>query len=359
MRDLRDVLDDLAGRPTALPDLESIRRIARPHLIRRRLLAAGACVLVALAGWSGARSIVLLGQDQPVVRPAPASSCSAPGTPPGGSTIVGDTERINLGAPAWSTQFGFAGAWVQVDPPVDQLVKVDQVTGSVALAINGGRGVAIAPDAVWVAVGGQKLAKIDPFTCETLLSVPAASNYVAVGHGSVWASSDNAVLRFDEDTGAPLAEITAGAVALRDLLVTDDGVWVAARNAGTVFRIDPDRNTVVAEIAVDNGPQGLAADEHGVWVTSQYGSGSVTLIDPDSNEVVTTIPGVGSGIGITTGGGYVWVGTKNRGISRIDPTTYDTTVVTEQNEWNYGVAYGDDDLWVSSTFGWIYRVPLR
>ena len=42
----------------------------------------------------------------------------------------------------------------QVDPPVDQLVKVDEVTGEVALTIDGGRSAAMVEDAVWVTVDG-------------------------------------------------------------------------------------------------------------------------------------------------------------------------------------------------------------
>ena len=65
--------------------------------------------------------------------PAPATAAPSPAPP-----------SIDLGAPGWSAVYGFGGVWIQVDPPVDQIVKVDEVTGAVTLTIDGGTGAAIA-----------------------------------------------------------------------------------------------------------------------------------------------------------------------------------------------------------------------
>lgn len=113
-------------------------------MIRRRLLAVAACLMLAFAGWGGVRAlgVALIGQDERVVERPPATSCA---------------EQLPLGCDAWSTRYGFGAAWIQVDPSVNQVVKVDQITGEVSLAVDHGRGVAIASDAVWVAVGGETL----------------------------------------------------------------------------------------------------------------------------------------------------------------------------------------------------------
>lgn len=72
MPDLRELLDEAAGRPTGFPDVESIRRRARPRLIRRRLAVVLVCVSVALAGWGGVRALsdYLTGANGQVVAPA-------------------------------------------------------------------------------------------------------------------------------------------------------------------------------------------------------------------------------------------------------------------------------------------------
>ena len=77
--------------------------------------------------------------------------------------------KVDLGAPPWSAVYGFGGVWIQVDPPVDQLVKVDEVSGAVTLTVDGGTSAAITGDAVWVTVGGAETHKIDPVTGQVLL----------------------------------------------------------------------------------------------------------------------------------------------------------------------------------------------
>ena len=44
--------------------------------------------------------------------------------------------RRSTSATAWSTVYGFGGAWIQVDPPVDQLVKVDAETRTVTMTVD-------------------------------------------------------------------------------------------------------------------------------------------------------------------------------------------------------------------------------
>lgn len=322
------------------------------------MIPRSAFLILAVVLLSGACS----GGPEPAGSPSGAVTSAAAGSPcteprvlDAESAEVEGLEQIRLGGAAWSVKFGFDAAWIQVDEPVDQLVKVDQASGEVSLAIDGGRGVAIASDAVWVA-NGVDLVKIDPVTCETLLTVPARASYVAVGLGSVWAPSADQLLRFDESTGAPLATIDAG-FGLTDLHVDDDAVWVTAKDSGTVLRIDPGTNAVVAEIHTGGGAHDLDIDEHGVWVAN-YRANSVSLIDPATNTVATTIEGLGSGVGIALGQGAVWVSTQYGGITKIDPETYATTSVVQLPEWNYGLALAQDELWVSSTSGWVYRLPL-
>jgi hypothetical protein len=73
-RDLRDVLDDAAGAPADLPDIDMIRRRARPLLIRRRA-AAGLAVLgltVASVVGTGVVLEMLSDHGTDVVQPVPA-----------------------------------------------------------------------------------------------------------------------------------------------------------------------------------------------------------------------------------------------------------------------------------------------
>ena len=56
------------------------------------------------------------------------------------------------------------------------MIKVDTDTGSVAMAIDGGAGVAFTDDGVWVALPGQaEFQKLDPVSGDTLASISEAT----------------------------------------------------------------------------------------------------------------------------------------------------------------------------------------
>src|SRR5215203_1924555 len=113
---------------------------------------------------------------------ASTSTTQAPTSTP--AAAMSDPPFVELAGAAWSTVYGFGGAWIQVDPPVDQVVKVDEASGEVTLRIDGAWNVAVANDAVWV-VDGSQARKIDPMTGEVLLVAQATeASCVAVGAGS-------------------------------------------------------------------------------------------------------------------------------------------------------------------------------
>jgi YVTN family beta-propeller protein len=55
----------------------------------------------------------------------------------------------------------------------------------------------------------------------------------------------------------------------RDVAVGAGGVWVANSRDGTVSRIDPESNKVIATIHIGNNPQGIAVGAGAVWVSVQ------------------------------------------------------------------------------------------
>ena len=75
-RDLRDILDEAAGAPRDLPDIEMIRRRARPVLIRRRAAAGLAVVGLTVAAVAGAAE---LRDARPTGAPTSSSRSPRPG----------------------------------------------------------------------------------------------------------------------------------------------------------------------------------------------------------------------------------------------------------------------------------------
>jgi streptogramin lyase len=261
---------------------------------------------------------------------------------------------VPLGAEAWSAAYGFGGAWIQVDPPVDQVVKVDEGTGEVTVTVQGGRDAAIAQDGVWIAAGSE-VRKIDPMTGEVLVSAPVETSYVAVGAGSVWVPSGAGVWRLDPRTAQVKARIPLDG-GVTEIAVSGDDVWVTDKEAGTLTRIDARTDRVVAVIETGSGAHGVVAAADAVWVAN-YQANTVSRVDPRTDKVVATIDDVGSGVGLAWGDGALFVSAQYRGVSRIDPATNTATVVLTVPEWTYGLAYGDDELWVTSVEGQrVYRL---
>lgn len=70
MRDLYDVLDAAAGHPRDLPDMEAIRRRARPHVLKRRGAAVVTVLAVTIGSIGGLYSVLGNRDAAQVVSPA-------------------------------------------------------------------------------------------------------------------------------------------------------------------------------------------------------------------------------------------------------------------------------------------------
>src|SRR5437762_1723473 len=112
---------------------------------------------------------------------------------------------------------------------------------------------------------------------------------------------------------------------------------------------------VVATIPVGTRPFYMAATADAVWVANS-GSGTVSRIDPRSNTVVATIPVgsltdtlFGSPTAVATDGSAVWVAkSAERALARIDPASNRLTTTIPLAVEPYAIAVNADDLWVTS-----------
>ena len=107
----------------------------------------------------------------------------------------------------------------------------------------------------------------------------------------------------DPVSGALLSTIPIGAGAF-DIAYGLGAVWVPNLEDGTVQRIDPATNTVVATIPV-LGAYGIGVDPTTVWVVDL--DGKVSRIDPLTNTVTTSIFTQATGADIVATTGAIWV----------------------------------------------------
>jgi YVTN family beta-propeller protein len=188
--------------------------------------------------------------------------------------------------------------------------------------------------ALWAADFGV-ISRINPASGNVTKKIATSqfgTSAITVGAGSVWTVGPNSVYRIDPATNTILTQIPiTGATGPNGPSQTptptptavafgDGALWVANRLVppeplglqrvrpalpGTVSRIDPRTNAVVATIPVGRYSVALAVDAGAVWVANRD-SNTLSKIDPGTNTVATIKLGARPQ-GVTTGGGAVWV----------------------------------------------------
>jgi sugar lactone lactonase YvrE len=179
---------------------------------------------------------------------------------------------------------------------------------------------------------------------------------VAVGRGSVWVSGFDALTRIDSTANRVLATIdTTGVGDSSRVAVGEGSVWVTGdppNGGGTVYRIDPATNRVIAVIRVGGAATGIAVGGGSVWVSSPGpAQASVFQIDAATNQVVRSIRVGPSPGGMLYAAGSVWVTTNDAPqyvLWRLDPATGRVSRVGLGVFGQPGaIAYGDGAIWTT------------
>jgi hypothetical protein len=172
---------------------------------------------------------------------------------------------------------------------------------------------------------------------------------VATGAHAVWVGvrgNPGLLLRVDPKRRqvAKTIELPDG---LQNLVVGGGAVWVIARRANTVTRVDIASGNQ-RPVFVGENPFGIAYGRGAVWVTNN-GDDTVTRID--SGSLNTGQIEVGRGPkGIAVGAGAIWVANSIAStLTRIDPETLRPDPPPIEVAMNpYGVDATDKDVWVTS-----------
>jgi len=236
------------------------------------------------------------------------------------------------------------------------------VTDTMALATDG--------TSIWLFTADGKLVRIDPLTNSIATSVrlsPATDAYqsLAGDRAGLWVTDWDAtkVLRFDPVTLRATASIDISA-APKGVLVTTAAVWVASTRGGSVARIDPETNEIVATITL--GPTGPSGPN---WLASGFGSiwagvpnvGSVFRINEKTNAIEATIPILGPASpcgGLATTSTAVWITSCDGSslVTQIDPATNTVVGTIDLGGKGYTFAVVADRPWISPTEGQIVRL---
>jgi streptogramin lyase len=131
------------------------------------------------------------------------------------------------------------------------------------------------------------------------------------------------------------------------IAASEDSVWALTDARGTLSRIDPVQNEVVAEFRVFADCRSLTFGETALWLACPA-ENKVLRIDPKTNKITKTIETGAPAAGgtISFGEGSVWVSTAAFPLTRIDPTTEKVA----QQFWGTGggvVQAGAGSVWLA------------
>ena len=262
--------------------------------------------------------------------------------------------RIALGeGSAWVTNES-AGTVSRIDLATNQVVATVQV-GNLPRAVAAGYG------AVWIGnVGDGTVSRIDPATNRVTATIPldpspqafgSQPSGIAAGVGAIWVASGitgadhGTIARIDPETNQVVATIDVERWPSQ-IAAVDGAVWVTHSVTPFLTRIDPATNEISATLDLECPTTGLAADAAGVWA-SCLGVPVLLRIDPLTNQVVARIAIGPRSEDIVLGPSGAWV-TSGPGntLTLIDPATSLAAHVFLVGMGPLGVAVFEDDVWV-------------
>lgn len=227
----------------------------------------------------------------------------------------------------------------------------------------------VTPEAVWVTSGRRSLVgRLDPKTNTVAALIDTAQrpcSGLVAAFGTLWVPicgdpekpETKALQRIDLATNAIVATLPVGpALSEGGITANADSVWMLSDMRGTLSRIDPSTNRVVADIQVPSGSSVVVlGEDQAIWVVSTEHS-VLVRVDPATNLITDRVP-VGPNPRFTTvGGGSIW--TLNQGdgtVSRVDIATRKLVATIEVGVPGGGgeIAYGEGAVWVT-----VFEIPL-
>jgi virginiamycin B lyase len=176
---------------------------------------------------------------------------------------------------------------------------------------------------------------------------------LAIAFGSVWTPvcSNGSVQRVDPKSQQIIATIASGVANTEGGITAGGGsIWMPSDAAGVLSRIDPVTNKVVSKITIPPGSFTAAFEAGSVWITSTKNN-LITRVDAKTEKVLAKIPVGPSPRFLATGLGSVWTLNQADGsVSRVDPATNKVSATIEVGVPGEGgdIAVGEGAVWVTA-----------
>lgn len=225
------------------------------------------------------------------------------------------------------------------------------------------RTLALAASLLAVLAIGPAAAASNPYVVVHVVNQPSL---VAAAGASVWVVGCNglvdsgvcpeyALREIDERAAGVVSSVSIQGGEERDPLALAYGFgtrWVSTLR-GEVMKIDPSSRTVVARIAVRDGPRGIAVGSGAIWVATL--EGGLVRIDAATSRITRTVDLGRRGYWVAFGGGAVWAAVDGK-VVRIDPSTGHAVARFSPRGGAEYVAAGAGQVWVATRDGAVGRV---
>ena len=174
---------------------------------------------------------------------------------------------------------------------------------------------------------------------------------VATGLGSVWAldgSGSGTLLRIDPDRNAVIARIDVRTTSPYNVWIGAGSVWVAGDQAGEVVRIDPAANAVSAHIPTGDGAADMVFRDQTAWVIN-HRDRRLVRIDGGTNAatLLALVPG-DAPERLALARGHLWITGRGTDLVEVDPDTGAVLRAVEIGAGGIDVVASGDTLWVPS-----------
>ena len=179
---------------------------------------------------------------------------------------------------------------------------------------GGGASIALRNQSLWVAPSYGLLTRVDAATGrvhEPRIDVGHSPSTVATDGRTVWVAAKDAavVSRIDPTVGVPHPIPVADGPS--DIALGAGAAWVTLALDDSVARIDSATGTVRSTTHVGRRPAGVAVGAGAIWVANS-GDGTVSKLDPRTGQVSATILVGGSPQDVVVADGRVWVSVRPR-----------------------------------------------
>jgi DNA-binding beta-propeller fold protein YncE len=178
-----------------------------------------------------------------------------------------------------------------------------------------------------------------------LATAAAVVAFIALGSdddGGSGASGPQPALAATVDVGRGPVGLTVGEI----------NVWVASRDSGEVYAIDPATNEQArSPVPIDGDPTAVAVGHGSIWVVNDSGN-SVVRLDPGEGSPPVSIPVGPAPSDVAVDDQWVWVSVEGADqVARVDPNANAVNETVPVGAGPRSIATTDESTWVANIDG--------